>query len=389
MRARALPFIFFYALIYMSMATFNTYLNIYYQQIGYGNSQIGLLASVGSVTGLFAMPLWGQAADRTDKRRVLFIVTGCAAASTLLFQLSAAFPFICAATLVYTSFNSAVAPLGDAITLQYTNDSSAMKFSSIRLVGTISYALMVAVMGRLLTGDVERIFYISALILGMAFVMIKWMPSSGRASVAQKEKRADIRLLFKNKALVNIFLVALVHGVIMTFYHSFIGLFVTELGAGTEQVGIATSISAICEIPVLYFADKWFGKRKPLFVLIFVGGASALRMFLLYAGGSVYTVYAASVLHGFNFILPYYFIVTLIDRYAPENLKATAQAVCSVFRYSVAALIGNLGGGLLADMFSLRQMFLVLSLISFALLTVVPGVGMLVARMRRKEIRND
>jgi PPP family 3-phenylpropionic acid transporter len=384
-RSRALPFIFFYALIYMSMATFHTYINIYYRQIGYGNSQIGLLASVGSITGLFAMPFWGQVADRTDKRRVLFIVTGCAAASTLLFPLSLVFIFICAATFVFTAFNSAVAPLGDAITLQYVNDSSTVKFSSIRLVGTISYALMVAVMGRLLTGDVGRIFYVSAFILAIAFVMIKWMPPSGQASSIQKEKHADIRQLFKNKTLVIIFLVAMVHGVIMTFYHSFIGLLVTEMGAGTGQVGIATSISAICEIPVLFFTDKWFGKRKPVYVLIFVGIAVALRMFLLYAGGSVYTVYAASVLHGFNYILPYYFIVTLIDRYAPENLKATAQAVCSVCRYSVAALIGNLGGGYLADMFNLRQVFLLLSVMSFILLTVVPSICMLIFKFKERK----
>jgi MFS family permease len=109
-------------------------------------------------------------------------------------------------------------------------------------------------------------------------------------------------------------------------------------------------------------------------------------MFLLYTGTSVYAVYAASVLHGFNFMLPYYFMVILIDKHTPDNLKATAQTLHSVFRYSVAALAGNLGGGALADIFSLRQVFLVLSVMAFGLMTAVPGVGVLIYRLKKKEV---
>jgi PPP family 3-phenylpropionic acid transporter len=175
----------------------------------------------------------------------------------------------------------------------------------------------------------------------------------------------------------------------MSFHHSFVGLRLQELGADTGQVGIAMFIAAVSEIPVLIFIHKMFGNRKPVYILMFTGFSMGLRMLLCFASTDVSVIYLSQMLNGFTFMVPYYFTVLLLDQHAPEGLKATAQSVYTVFRGGAAALLGNIGGGFIADAFGIRGVYFVLMIVAFGTLFVLPGAILLgykaVKRYSKKE----
>jgi PPP family 3-phenylpropionic acid transporter len=287
--------------------------------------------------------------------------------------------------MFYHACHTSIGPLGDAITLRFLKTQSKVSFSTVRLVGTVSYALMAAVVGRVLTGNVGLIFFINAFILVLTLLMVIWMPyESGQGektpspdNIKHNNEKISILVLFKEKILVCIFLASFIFGLTLSFHHSFVGLRLTELGADTGQVGFAMFLAAISEIPVLLFINKMFGNKKPVYILMFTGLAMALRMFMVYAGAGVYMVYASQLLNGFTFMVPYYFSVLLVDQYAPEGLKSSAQSVYTVFRGGAAALLGNIGGGFMADTFGIRGVYMVLAIVSFGACFVLPGLLLL------------
>lgn len=379
----------------MSIATFSPYINLYYRGLGYSIGQIGVVTALGPMVSIFAQPLWGLLSDRTNKKRVLVVVILGALAATLLYTFKTTFVYICLMAVLYSACNSSVSPLGDALTLQFI-EKRKINFSSIRLVGTISYAIMAALVGRVLTGGIGRIFPINAVMLGTALFMVLWMPvekkpeptdysaASAHPEAQPEERRGGLFTLLKNKMLLCVYLSSFVFGLTLTFYHSFVGIRLTELGADTGQIGIAMLISAASEIPVLIFINKIFGKMKPVTLLMLSGALLGLRMFLLYFSASVWMVYGVQLIHGVSFMVPYYFSVLIINQQAPAHLKSSAQSLYAMFRSGLAAMVGTVGGGYLAEVAGIRNVYLVLAIFVTAACLVLPATLLAARAVKNK-----
>jgi PPP family 3-phenylpropionic acid transporter len=372
----------------MAVATFSTYINIYFNGIGFSIRQIGMLAAIGPAISLVAQPVWGILSDRTNRRRVLMIVIAGSAVASILYSFTTTFVLIALVAMFFHACNTAIGPLGDAITLKFLKTRPTIKFSSIRLVGTVSYALMAAAVGYALTGNVGLIFFINAFILVLTLLMVIWMKDMDEPRDAKdkvKEEKASILQLFQNKMLVCVFLASFIFGLTLSFHHSFVGLRLQELGADTGQIGFSMFVAAASEIPVLLFINRMFGNKKPVYILMFTGLAIGLRMFMVYAGTDVFIINLSQLLNGFTFMVPYYFSVLLLDQYAPDGLKSSAQTVYTVFRGGAAALLGNIGGGFMADVFGISRVYLVLAVVAVGTCFVLPGVMLVWFYITRKK----
>ncbi|HPC99834.1 MAG TPA: MFS transporter, partial [Acetivibrio sp.] len=67
---RTYPFYFivFYLLMFMGFAVYSVFMPVYLDELGFDNSNIGTLLSLGSFVGLFAQPLWGVVSDRSKSK---------------------------------------------------------------------------------------------------------------------------------------------------------------------------------------------------------------------------------------------------------------------------------------------------------------------------------
>lgn len=395
--AHVIPFILFYAIVYMSQASFGPYLNAYYRTLGFEYSQIAVISALGPFISIAAQPLWGILSDRTNKKRVLVIIVTGTIVTSLLYALQTIFLYICFIAVLYNFFQTSITPLSDAMTLQYI-EGKKTKFSSIRLVGTISYAVMAAIVGRLLNNELRLIFFVNAGMLGAALAMAIWMPNIGRPAAAEtkdggspeavpEEKISTwqgIKALFKNKMLICVFLASFVTGLAMSFYYTFTNMhLMDDLGANSGQIGMAMLISAASEIPVLLIVNKIISKLKPIYILMLVGAALGLRMFLLYNSTTIGMVYVAQLLHGLTFMLPYYFSALLISQNAPPNLKSTAQSVYAMCRGGLVSLL-NIGIGGLAQKVGLTSMYLFFSIFVTLVCCVLPGLLYLIYNLRQR-----
>jgi PPP family 3-phenylpropionic acid transporter len=394
------PFYIYYTVIFMAQATIFTFLNIYFsEELGFSFAQIGTIASIGPLVSIITQPWWGILSDRTNKRIVLMVIIAGAVVVALLFPLHYTFVYIAVMAVFNTMFNNSITPLGDAITLQFL-ENKKIKFNTIRMIGTISYALMAAVVGYIIGEELTRIFYIKAIFMGIALFAVFWMPDLQRkilpkadGSVGEKPVNPpfweSLKELFQNRMVLCILATSLVFGLTMTFYHSFLGIQLRSIGATEAQVGQAMFISAASEVPVLLLVNKIFGKRKPIHLLMIIGFFMAMRLVLLYVAdiqGSLAIVYGAQLMHGLTFMVHFYFTVVLLNTYAPVHIKSTVQSFNAVIR-AVAALIGAGIGGRIADRLSIGEVYFILSIFIFTLCFALPGILAFIYRNKIRDMK--
>lgn len=389
------PFYVYYTVLFMGTATILTFLNIYFQEeLGFSLAQIGIIASMGPVVTMIAQPWLGILSDRTNRRKVLLVLFLGSIMVSVLFPLHYAFMYVAVMSVLNTLFNNSISPLGDAITLQFL-ETKRIKFNTIRMIGTISYALMAAVAGYIINDNLTRVFYIKAISMGIGLFAVFWMPDLQKSIKNTKEKattslKDSLKELLKNKMVLCILFTSFIFGLAMTFYHAFIGIQLRYIGATEVQVGTAVFLSAASEVPVLILVNKIFGNKKPIHLLMLVGFFMTIRLILLFfadAQGSLVLIYINQLLHGLTFMVQFYFTVVLLNKYSPVQIKSTVQTLNAVVR-AFAAFIGAGLGGTLADQIGIGMVYLALSIFVFLLCFILPGVASIIYREQIKGMKS-
>ena len=130
------------AIIYIASGFYTPFLSAYYAQKGIDAEKIGILLMIGPCVVLLIQRFWAKISDRTGKRKeVLLVAIVGSGFSMLLYYLGNSFLCMFFATVVVTSFTTAVIPLSDAILIARSL-KEGYSYSVIRLGGTLGYAVM-------------------------------------------------------------------------------------------------------------------------------------------------------------------------------------------------------------------------------------------------------
>lgn len=130
------------AIIYIASGFYTPFLSAYYAQKGIDAEKIGILLMIGPCVVLLTQRFWAKISDRTGKRKEVLLVTIVGSGfSMLLYYLGNSFLCMFFATVVVTSFTTAVIPLSDAILIARSL-KEGYSYSIIRLGGTLGYAVM-------------------------------------------------------------------------------------------------------------------------------------------------------------------------------------------------------------------------------------------------------
>lgn len=239
----------FNALFYIPGATFGAYIGVYYQSCGMSVSQIGLLSAIGPLLALVLQPVWGILSDRKGKHlAVLRFALAGSAAGVLCYYGAETFWMFAVCVMVYSFFNCAVGPVGDAVVVDMAQENG-LKFSSIRMGGTLAYSVVVIFAGMFLKKNPTASFGITAcawlIMLGITFFM------KGGVKKYRNTQRVNVSSIFKSRKLVFVLAYACIFQIVLGCYGSFLGLVVTDMGYGHETIGRLMCVSALSEIPIL------------------------------------------------------------------------------------------------------------------------------------------
>jgi len=366
-----------YLFQFAAVGIYYTFLNVYFHAIGLSGLQIGLLNMLSAIVGMVSSVAWGYLGDRTGKPR--FIIAGGAAGALIAAQFIPAahgFGLILLVVCLSSLMNSAPMTLVDSSTLVLLG-SRREDYGRYRLGGSLGYVLVTLASGFILQGSgLAVMFPLYGGVMAVFALAALWLPPAALhlepPSLRQVGGmiRQPVWLLF----IACVFLTWISYNATIMF----LGVSLNALGASNSLIGIATIISAVFEMPFMFYSGAFLRRFGPVRLLVAAMGLMVVRYFLLSQMPSPEWAVAINALNGPAFVFFWNSAVTYANKLAPPSMAGTAQGIYSAAT-SLGAVVSGLLTGWLFDVLGPRGIFGVLSALVFVAL-VLFSAGTLVRK---------
>lgn len=343
---------------YVANSVYQGFITVYFSQIGLSTAQIGFLMSSVPVASMVFQPIWGSVGDRSKGRaRVLRVLIAGAAVLVWSFQFFHTFYPLLAALCVFSAFFSSIQPISDSVVLEDLG-KKRMRFGPLRMAGSISFAISSLIAGRLLEGRTQAVPVSTACILAVAYLTTYCLPNlPGHQTKNEKTSMLEI---FRLPNVPSLMALIVLLQMSMGFFYSFYPVYFSRLPGGTTTLlGLSYLISALSEIPFLFFFDRLQAGLGVGRLLCLSAAAMTARWLILGVTSNVYVVLASQVLHGWGFIVMTVSMAKYLSDHVPEALRARAQVLLSIVGIGLARIAGNLGGGLVGQAIGIQNGFFV------------------------------
>jgi MFS transporter, PPP family, 3-phenylpropionic acid transporter len=375
----------FYFLYFAAFASLLPFFVLFYQELGFNGTQIGLLTGIPPLITLVGAPFLAGVADSTRRHRLIMGLGILVAIGVMLIMPSlTAFVLVFILIIIFNIFMSPVSPLADSATMSMLGEERAM-YGRIRMGGTIGWGLMAPIAGTVVENYGLRLAFIIFSVIMLVNLFVSQKFSFGKAEDHQSGD-SGIRTLLANRQWVFFLVVAFLGGVGVFSVASYLFPYMAELGANESQMGIALTISTLTELPVFFFGHRLvrrFGSyRLFMIALILIG----IRSLLYGAIGSTFQIYFVQAFSGMIFPVMWLAGVSYADENSPSGLKSTAQGVFGAMTFGFGSALGGFVGGLLLESLGGRGMFFVLGIVILVGLAVIEGIKRLLPKEETLQI---
>jgi PPP family 3-phenylpropionic acid transporter len=351
------------------------YLSLYYRSVlldsnGIPNySAVGTALFVSMLIGVVSPLIAGYLADRFRIQHrlisflsfmvffggILFTIPGLPIFSGLGF--SWRFILILAGAATTGLFVRPLMPLIDSETLNTLHELNIdrSRYGTVRVFGSIGWVVTASILGLLL--QKFNAIVIAALGYTLGFLVLTLFGSSGI-----KPRLAAVKIPWnhlKQDRTFRRFLVFIsILSMGMTGGYVFTSIFLKDAGASYLTIGIAFSVSAIPEIPILFFGRSLlsrFGNRKLILVGTILQMLKFVFLFLIAESGSSTLFIVVLLLQGTGYSTYFLGAIDLLDRLSHKHLRSTYQSMYHLF-FALAGAFGTLLASFVTDTFSAKAL---------------------------------
>ncbi|NLE83473.1 MAG: MFS transporter [Chloroflexi bacterium] len=377
-----LYFLFTFAALGMLLA----FLSLQYDSLGFSGIQISTIMIVGSAALILVAPRYGLLYDRAiDKRQVLVIslvIMGVSLSSVAWLK---AFVPILFAYMIYRMvmgpYYSISENLSYAVAAKST-DKGNSSFGSIRLWGSIGYAIATVFAGWLYQSFGITINTMLFLVFtGLSVVVLLLMPDSVFKVEEEEEAKeslsipAVLKLVVSHRFLWLMVLALAISDPTQDGVRSFEPIYMSNLGLGAGMVGLASSLSAIGEVPFMMYADRVIRKIGIQRIIVAVILFDLVRRLLVWFFPSAAMVFATSIITSVSFTFRLVGTLMLVNLSLPKRVVNTAHAFIYVTLFGVGYIVSNALSGLVVDRFGNREVYLVAAALNLLSLFLALSAG--------------
>ena len=363
----------FYFLYFMAFASLLPFLVLFYQQLGFSGTQIGLLTGLPPLITLAGAPFLTRLADATQRHK-LIMSAGLTGSILVVLALPFLESFIVVFLLiiVFNIFMSPLSALADSAIMSMLGEERSM-YGRIRLGGTIGWGLFAPIAGWMIDTYGLKIGFWSfaAIMLINLFVSRKFVFGKPEGDGSNN---SGIRALLTNRHWILFLLTAFLGGLGSMSAAAYLFPYMAELGANETMMGIAITVSTLTELPIFFFGHhlvKRFTSRGLLLVALLMLGIRSLLYALVNTPSLVFLVQAFG---GTIFPAMWLAGVSYADENAPPGLKSTAQGLFGAMTFGFGSAIGGILGGPMLESLGGRGMFLVFGIIILVGLILIEGI---------------
>lgn len=264
---------------YIGDSFFYPYFALYLSSIGKIESEIGLILMILPLVGMLINPLWSLFAKNVNSNKVFIIILTFLEGLVIIYlTLVTSIPLIVLGVLMLAVVGQPFYVLFDGYTAIY-NYQSNTTYSSIRLYGSLGYAIGALIAGYLTKHiGYQFVFYGSSFFFMMLSLILYWIkPLTLQEELTQK---ADVKALVKNKNYLKFAIFYVISLATLFSGDAFLGTYFEFKGLGSDIFGIVTFIGVILEIIVLAVYAKYGKRFKLTYVMLSIVLANVVRFFI-------------------------------------------------------------------------------------------------------------
>ncbi|UQZ36065.1 MFS transporter [Paenibacillus sp. PK3_47] len=339
-----------------------SYFPLFYANLGFSSTQIGLLYAVGPLISILSNLFWSMISDRLGTvRKIMAILLAGQLVTAILLSRAEEFGTVLIILTCYYFFYYPVFPLADTMAIKIA-ERHKRNFISIRVFGSLGYSFFALTVGYVLRVlDSSWSITLCIIVVIAALLITIGLKDVKRDSAVQKlntiaadgadesPKGSGLKEILLQKEVLWFFGCVLVLATGYRMNEAFLTLSLKEMNAGDEIVGWALLSSALSEIPIFFLLSKYGEKFKELPLLAAASLMFTLRFLFMSLAQEPITVVAIQAMHSVSFGIFFVTAVRYITGIIPDHLRATGQAIFTVVWSSAAGLLSGTFGGIIFE----------------------------------------
>ncbi len=363
-----------YFLFFGVMGLYLPYFNLYCYHLGFSGMEIGVLSALRAVTLVVFPLLWGIAADRTSRRRPIYILCHIASACIwAAFLLTDDFVAMAVITAAYGVFYAPIISFLEAFSMDMLGREKS-SYGRVRAWGSFSFIAVVLGVGRIVDATSVRIIIPAILAVSLVHAIVAFSVPHARVQTSLAFGR-EARALLARQPLVFIlcaFLMLVSHGT----YYGFFSIHLEQLGYSATFIGASWALASGAEIGVMLCSKRLFQRLSLEATLVIAFAAAVLRWGIMAAAVSAGWILGAQLLHALTYGAFHMASILYMDRLAPAGAKTVGQAVNNALTYGLGLMVGFFVNGYFYETIGAAGMFRVSAAIAL-------GAGVLFAGFNR------
>lgn len=351
-----LKYAFIQGFFWMNFAVIMGFSSLYLLDVGFSNTQIGLLIAAGGIISAVLQPTVASYADSPSSpslKKIISLFTAVVIAMGLLL-------IFCKGSLTLTgllyggciTILQLLTPLVNALGMESINQGKRLNFGISRGMGSASYAVAAYILGvmadRTGAGVVPAA---SAAVFAALFFFLTIFPFQKTVSESPKKENYSQSPLQFFKRYPR-FAVVLIGCILLYISHVLLNSFTFQIveskGGNSADMGFAMALASLIELPTMFLfgymlkkirCDIWFRISGIFFMLKCLGSLLAPNMTAFY-GVQIFQLLGWALIT----VSSVYYVNSIMD--ARDAIKGQAYMTMT---YTLGSVLGALLGGPLID----------------------------------------
>lgn len=358
-RRQLLPFAALSAGYFAHIGFFNPYLTLWLKDLGLPILVISLLASVQSVTRVFAPYVWGAVSDHTGERvRLLRFSAAVALVASIGLWIPGGPWWVALVLLVLFTHTSSMMGLTEAA-MAHLVAGDWGRYGRIRLWGSAGFLLTVFAAGAWFERFGMGHFPAWASITLLVVLVCTWrLPDVREPPAAHADARAPVWPVLCQPVVAWFFAALFFHVMAHFAIYAYFSLYLDAMGYSKAMIGTLWAVSVVMEIGWFFAQGRLLGRFTMPHWLYACGLAAVLRMAMI--GGTsqwLLALFLAQMLHALTFAAHHTACIAVVSQYFPGRLRGRGQALFTVVGYGFGGAIGVLAGGAIAARWGFGAVF--------------------------------
>lgn len=346
-----------YWMVYCLAVTFAA---TFHKDKGYSDTVIGVVIGLANIFAVVLQVVLSKVADRFSEKGPIAVIGSMyiviIVINSVLLLVSNDNGMIPALMTVFIAFSVSLQPFVNAFCFYLEKRNVRIKFGIARGIGSLTYAVVAAIIGKLILSigvKAVNIFAIvfagfAILLMTVVTVSIRKHPVKSDFETIKKISNIDSKNGNNERGVI----LLLVGTVFIFFAHAFINNFtlqiVENVGGNSSDMGNLQAFSALLELPAMFFFDRLckkidFNRLLSASVIFFVAKIAFTTM-----AGSLPMLYISMLFQSVSFAVFIPAGVRFMKENLPENRINNGQALFTGM-ITIGNIIASLSGGFMLD----------------------------------------